>query len=79
MLFNWLGITTFFLGLGANEPKKERSNFMIKKPYVLVLDCGVLKCWPYPEVQEFCQFDLSKEVIYLTDYEVKKIFEDVEE
>ena len=52
---------------------------MIKKPYVLVFDCGVLNCWPYPEVQEFCQFDLSKEVIYLTDYEVKKIFEDVEE
>ncbi len=52
---------------------------MIKKPYVLFFDCGVLKCWPYPEVQEFCQFDLSKEVIYLTDYEVKKIFEDVEE
>ena len=45
---------------------------MNKKPYVLVSDCGVLKCWPYPEVQEFCQFDLSKEVIYLTDEELKK-------
>lgn len=48
---------------------------MNRKPYVLVFDCGILKCWPYSEAQEFSQFDLSKYILYLTEEEAKKIVE----
>lgn len=36
-----------------------------KKAYVLVYVEGNLVYWPYPEVQEFCPFDLSNYVVYL--------------
>ena len=41
----------------------------LKNPYVYVLVDGVLRLWPYFEAQELCSFDLSQEIIYLTDFE----------
>ena len=36
-----------------------------KNAYVLISINGVVEYWPYPEVQEFFTYDLSKYVIYL--------------
>lgn len=43
---------------------------MEKKKYSYVLvyvpSDGETKYWPYPEVQDFCLYDLSNDVVYLT-------------
>ena len=37
-----------------------------KKEYVIIFINGKEEIWPYPEAQEFCLYDLSDSVIYLT-------------
>lgn len=42
-----------------------------KKAFILISINGNLVYWPYPEAQDFCNFDLSDSIVYLTDEEVK--------
>lgn len=44
-----------------------------KKAYVIVFVNGKKQIWPYPEAQEYCLYDLSDSVIYLTDFELSKM------
>lgn len=42
---------------------------MEKDAYVLIWINGKKRIWPYFETQEFCLYDLSDSIIYLTDDE----------
>lgn len=48
-----------------------------KMPYVLIHVNGKKELWPYPEAQEFCLYDLSNSIIYLTDDEAKKLEQEI--
>ena len=44
-----------------------------KKEYVIILINGKKQIWPYPEAQEFCLYDLSGSIIFLTDNEYSQL------
>ena len=44
-----------------------------KKEYVIILINGKKEVWPYPEAQEFCLYDLSNSIIFLTDNEYSQL------